>query len=903
VSDLLTSSTPQPFEPGSRLAAPAFFTLDGGGRILSASPSAETFWQAEMAQLLGTAFVTLFRFEDAAHSTESVPPGALQWELFRASALGRAIVCQARAPGVSACEVSVRLEENRGLRSGYFALVEATGKRPESSPPMLVDSGLALLADQGAVGFFDLNFKTGQVYYSPAWKRLLGYGDQELVNTYDSWLRLLHPDDSAAAPDRVTPRRGATVRSFSVEVRMKHRRGHFVWVHCLGAQVFGTTGRVERVTGLQIDISERREHEEQTFANEDRFHRLADGGCMAAFDLDFTTGQHWFSHAWQALAGGFGPGDKAGLASFLAALPPAEAAQGARAFFLAQSPEKEAYLHVVRLRGLNARSVPALISAHRQFSRAGELLRVVGFCAPLPDTLDAIADNPIPPSLIGDALDALSEGLIIADQRGRVVYLNANAQRLSGQPLEAARARPLIEVFALVNRETGEPATAALDEALTGGVHPPLCGDHALLTAGADAPRRIVWSIRQVWAPDGGTAGLVVVFRDPEEMTLTPEELLKTNRLETLGVVAGGLAHDFNNLLTTILGGISHAKDNRDASFLADSERACLAAKALTKQLLAVAKGGSGASARQNLSPLEILGDAVRLAHAGANAEIHIEAIDSLPLLSVDRGQILQVFQNLIINALQALPPQGGRIFLRAAPATISAGVEGALPAGEYIEIRVIDNGCGIPADVLERMFEPFFTTKKNGTGLGLPTVRNIVLRHGGEVRVRSTPGEGAEFTVMLPQADKESTGAKTRHTPALRFGTGRILLMDDDADICRLAGGMLGSLEYKYDTARNGEEAIALYRKYLNVGRPYDAVILDLTVIGGLGGEDTLRELRSLDPDVCAIACTGYDNEEIAAALMDLGFRGYLPKPFRVGDLGKALRKIMAGRAPTAAG
>jgi two-component system, cell cycle sensor histidine kinase and response regulator CckA len=895
VSVIVAASTPSPTDTRLSLQAPALFTLDANGVITSASASAENFWRLDTVHLSGAPFVNLFLFEVA--NAPDAARHSLQWQLFLATALNRTITCAARIKDVPPCHVWVRIEENRGEVGGYFAWADVPGVNRDAGPPMLVDSGLALLADQGAAGFFDLNFLAGQMYYSPAWKRLLGYSDKELVNTYDSWLRLLHPEDSAAAPDRVSSRRAEGVRSFSVEVRMKHRRGHFVWVHCLGVQVFGAEGKLERVTGLQIDISERKEQEDQTYANEDRFHRLTDSGAMAAFDLDFSTNTHWFSPAWRRLAGGFAADASDGLTSFLAALPPAEAAHGARAFFLTPAPGSEAYSDVIRLRGPNGRPVPALISAHRQLSRTGELIRVVGFCCPLPGCLDAVTDNPIPPALIGDALDALSEGLIIADQRGRVVYLNANAQRLTGQSLETARAKHVSEAFMLVHRKSGLPASDALDEALMGGVHPPLCNDHSIFSGTAEAARPIVWSIRQVWTPEGGVAGLVLVFRDPEEMTLTPEELLKTNRLETLGVVAGGLAHDFNNLLTTILGGISHAKDNHDITFLPDSERACLAAKALTKQLLAVAKGGSAASARQTLSPVEILRDAVRLAHAGANAEVRIEAEETLPPLSVDRGQMLQVFQNLIINALQALPPNGGRIVLSAGAHTIAAGADASLPAGEYIEISVADNGSGIPPEVREHMFEPFFTTKKNGTGLGLPTVRNIVLRHGGEVRVHSAPGEGTRFVILLPRTTKPVENLDTRLTPALRFGTGRILLMDDDADICRLAGGMLGSLDYTYDTARNGEEALALYRRYLRIGRPYDAVILDLTVVGGLGGEDTFRELRAMDPDVCALACTGYDSEEMAAGLLDQGFRGYLSKPFRVGDLGRSLKQVLAAR------
>ena len=814
VSELTISSPPQSSSRTASLHSPALFTLDVQGLILTASSGAEGFWGVEIAALVGKPFVSLLRLEVSGATDAS--RSALQWDLFLGATLNTAFTCSARVPDAPSHAVIVRLEEVRGgLIPGYFATVESAGHQQqlrEVVPPVFADSGLALLADQGSVGFFDLNFEASQIYFSPAWKRLLGYTDSELVNTYDSWLRLLHPDDSAAAPDHSSHRRSPGVRSFSAEVRLKHRRGHYVWVQWIGTQVYGPTNRLERVTGIQLDIAERKEHEDLTFANEDRFHRLTQDDCMAAFDLDFTTDRHWFSPAWRTLVGGFSGEDTDGLATFLAALPPAEAGRGAQAFFLAHAQGKDAFVDVVRLRGPDGRTLPALISAHRQIARDGELLRVVGFCCALPGSLDAIGDNPIPPALIGDALDALSEGLVIADQRGRVVYLNANAQRLTCTTLEKARMRPVGDVFRLIRRDSGEPAPEALDFALAGGVHPPLCDEHALICdpeAPPENARRIVWSIRQVWTPEGGIAGLVLVFRDPEEMTLTPEELIKTNRLETLGIVAGGLAHDFNNLLATVLGGISHAKENHDITFLPDSERACLAAKALTKQLLIVAKGGSAATQRQTLQVGEILRDAVRLARAGANADIRIEAADELAV-TVDRGQMLQVFQNLIINARQALPQLGGLLALKAAAVERREGDQGSLEPGPYVEIRVTDNGCGISREALERIFEPFFTTKKNGTGLGLATVRNIVLRHGGEIRVHSTVGEGTEFIILLPQAELP-VEADERQVPTLRFGTGRVLLMDDDADICRLAGGMLGSLDYKYDTVRNGDEAIAL--------------------------------------------------------------------------------------------
>jgi two-component system, cell cycle sensor histidine kinase and response regulator CckA len=385
----------------------------------------------------------------------------------------------------------------------------------------------------------------------------------------------------------------------------------------------------------------------------------------------------------------------------------------------------------------------------------------------------------------------------------------------------------------------------------------------------------------------------VIVFRNPDEMNLTPEELIKANRFETLGLLAGGIAHDFNNLLTTILGGVSLAKDNRDGSRLADSEKACLAAKALTKQLLMFTKGGSGVLSV--CDPREILEDAVKIASAGSTVQITIQAQNDTGAVKVDRSQILQVFQNLIVNALQAMPPSPHkpRLQLKVAPIQFSEGQVASLPAGPYVEFEVRDNGSGIKPEHLEKIWDPFFTTKKHGTGLGLATVLSIVRKLGGEIGLQSTLGEGTVFSVFLPRADAP-IDVQARPAPSLRFGTGRVLFMDDDDHICNLTASMLESLEYKYDIARNGDEAITLYKRYLNIGRPYDAVIMDLTVIGGMGGEETFGLLKDLDPDVRAIVSSGYDNEDIARQYLDMGFCGYLTKPYRVTDLGKVLKAVL---------
>jgi CheY-like chemotaxis protein len=215
------------------------------------------------------------------------------------------------------------------------------------------------------------------------------------------------------------------------------------------------------------------------------------------------------------------------------------------------------------------------------------------------------------------------------------------------------------------------------------------------------------------------------------------------------------------------------------------------------------------------------------------------------------------------------------------------------LAAGDYIQFEVKDDGCGIPPENLKKVFDAFFTTKRHGTGLGLATVLQVVRNHGGQIGVVSTVGTGTTFTIFLPRAGQPAE-VEARRAPTLRFGTGRVLFMDDDEKICTLTGGMLETLEYKFDIAKKGEEALALYKRYLNIGRPYDAVIMDLTIIGGMGGEETFKKLREMDPDVRAIISSGYDSEDMARQYLDMGFCGYLTKPYRVMDLGRILKTVL---------
>jgi signal transduction histidine kinase len=534
-------------------------------------------------------------------------------------------------------------------------------------------------------------------------------------------------------------------------------------------------------------------------------------------------------------------------------------------------------------------TIPVTLRVEARQSRQGELQRAIGYVTP--GAAAAPGDGLAGKSL--KLLDALQEGVITADVHGRITHLNTVALRLLDRSRDQTLGEPLGEVFSLVTANEGRAADDAVDLALGAEEGPQLIADHALRRDPDRPALPIVWSARHLAAPEGSSAGIVVVFRDPQEMTLTPEELIRTNRFDSLGVLAGAIAHDFNNILTTVLGGISQAKENRDYGNLGDAEEACLAAKALTRQLLSFAKG-TPAGTRQVVKPAELLRDAVRIAAAGSPVRVELALDEECGAVEVTRGQMLQVFQNLIVNAIQAMPdPSAGRLELGCAAQTLAADEMPPLVAGDYVRFTVSDNGAGIPPDTLAKIFEPFFTTKKTGTGLGLATVLSIVRKHGGQLSVESKVGTGTTFTAFIPVTDRPLQAA-ARRAAALRFGTGRVLFMDDDPKISEITGNMLKNLDYAYDLAKNGEEALALYRKYLNVNRPYDVVIMDLTIVGGMGGEACFHELKKLDPDVRAIISSGYDNDEMVERFLAMGFSGYLTKPYRVGDLGRVLKTIL---------
>ncbi|ACV68594.1 ATP-binding protein [Desulfohalobium retbaense] len=497
--------------------------------------------------------------------------------------------------------------------------------------------------------------------------------------------------------------------------------------------------------------------------------------------------------------------------------------------------------------------------------------------------------------LLAVTMRSIGDGVIATDIRGRVVLVNKVAEHLTGWSQEDALEQEVETVFALVSAIDGSSVPCPAKRALKHGEIFEI-DDNVQLRQPSGLCIDIGDSAAPIRDRQSVIIGAVIVFRDIREEKRREQEHLRAEKLESLGVLAGGIAHDFNNILTAILNNITLARvgqrlDVAVASKLQDAERATQRAKKLTQQLLAFSQGGLPVT---QCAPLdELLEDAISFALRGSNVCYRVDIPSDLWPVQVDTGQIAQVFDNLAINASQAMA-NGGQLDIWAenVPSAATFSSETQTSRG-YVRVHFQDNGCGIPEADQGQIFDPYFTTKPEGSGLGLSSVFSIIKRHGGTIHVQSAEGRGTTFTLYLPAAEGRpdcATQAKDRPIT----GQGRILVMDDEKEVRDVLGDSLEYLGYEPSFAANGEQVLELYRQQLQAGAGFDAVIMDLTVPGGMGGKETIKHLHELDREVRAIVSSGYSQDPVMARYREYGFAGVLMKPYTLEEVGQKLRSVL---------
>jgi len=396
----------------------------------------------------------------------------------------------------------------------------------------------------------------------------------------------------------------------------------------------------------------------------------------------------------------------------------------------------------------------------------------------------------------------------------------------------------------------------------------------------------------------GNMIGSIESIRDITALRKTETNRLQFSKLESLGTMAGGIAHDFNNILTAILGNIGLAlldgkKEPKVQDRLVQAEQACWRAQALSQQLLTFAKGG--APIKKIVSIANLLKESAILSLSGSKSRCEMSIPGDLWPMEADEGQINQVIGNLLINAAQAMS-EGGIIKIKAENILVEAKSNLPISKGKYVKLAIADQGVGISQKYLDKIFDPYFSTKQKGSGLGLATAYSIIKNHSGHIQVESQLGVGTTFYIYLPTIEKGVTDAEPE-TAKPTMGQGKVLIMDDEEMVREVLGEMLSRLGYEADFAIDGSQSIDKFVKAKEANQPFAAVILDLTIPGGMGGKEAIKELLKIAPQVKAIVSSGYSDDPIMADFQKYGFAGVIAKPYRVSELGKVLNKALTGK------
>jgi PAS domain S-box-containing protein len=488
-------------------------------------------------------------------------------------------------------------------------------------------------------------------------------------------------------------------------------------------------------------------------------------------------------------------------------------------------------------------------------------------------------------------VEATSTGFVIIDGQGQVLDANPEYVRMTGHAtLQDILGRAVVEWTAPHDLARN---AEAVRECIQRGFVRDLQIDY-VHRDGTLVPVLINATLTEV----AGARRIITIIRDMSDRKRLEAELLRSEKLRSVGVLAGGIAHDFNNILTAILGNVSLLQatlggDRRASEHLDEVERASLRARELTRQLLTFSHGGD--PVRKPFSPEALLRESATLALRGRGSACEFVIAPELPPLDGDEGQIGQVVRNLVINASQAMNG-AGTVVVSAKERSLRGGELATLAAGNYVSISVADSGSGIRAEHQARIFDPYFTTKSEGRGLGLAVSHSIVTNHGGAITVDSQPGLGTRFTIHLPVA-KQAEAPPPLPTPGPVHGRGHVLIMDDEASVRQVAGKIVAVLGYEVTLARDGREAIELWRRARQGGHPIDVAIMDLTVPGGMGGRDAMRELLALDPAAKGIVSSGYSDDPVMAHHRDHGFGDVLAKPYRVSDVSRVLSAMLRSR------
>ena len=775
-------------------------------------------------------------------------------------------------------------------------------------------------------GIWEYNFVTGETFISDRWREIIGYPASDMTNARDEFWPRIHPDDVGMVRQAMRDYLEGHLSNYRVEFRMRCKDGNYKWILSRGMALFDQSGKPLRLVGSHSDIDERRRAEESLRASEERYRVLFENSPVAIIEYDLRGLRAWLDGLRASGVADFEAYANENPGLFKEQLTgSALVSVNREALHLVGASSKQEALTAMpgiltedmgRVRLALCRALwdgENVIEGEMRLNALDGTPRRVFFRWWVPvlggqpsfawtqvvlvdltgikRTEEALAAER---ERLAVTLRAMAEGVITTDTEGRVLFINEAACELTGWSEESAIGRFIDDVCVLRHEKTRQPVGAPAAAAVM---------THSVIDLPANtvlhdrqgAPRVVEGRCAPIHDMQSHAIGAVMVLRDVTERARLEGEIQRASKLESVGILAGGIAHDFNNLLTVVMGNITLATLDSQAMasagrWLQDAERGVMRARDLTQQLLTFARGGE--PVRSSVQLPEMVKEAAQFALHGSKVKCEFAIEEGLWPAEVDKGQIGQVVQNLVINAVQAMP-EGGLLHVEMRNQRLAAMSVAQLGEGAYLCVSIADTGEGIRPEHLARIFDPYFTTKKTGSGLGLATVYSIVRKHNGHIEVESEIGRGTRFRFWLPASPearpevKETSQAPTDHT-------GRVLFMDDEDPIRAMAEALLKRLGLDVTCVPDGSETVKAYREAMEAGRPFDLVIMDLTVPGGMGGKEAMQELLKLDPGVRGIVSSGYSSDPVMANYKAHGFKGMVAKPYRLTDLAKAIRAVI---------
>lgn len=492
-------------------------------------------------------------------------------------------------------------------------------------------------------------------------------------------------------------------------------------------------------------------------------------------------------------------------------------------------------------------------------------------------------------------LKSIGDGVITTDITGRIVFINKVAEQLTGWGLEEVVGKPVAHVFNIINKKTGEPRASLVGEVVRQGKVIELA-DKMTLAAKDGTLLSIADSGAPIRDADNQIIGVVLVFRDVTRRLRMEDELLKMKKLQSLGVLAGGIAHDFNNILMAILANIQLAgryidKENKASELLADAGKASIRAQGLTQQLLTFSQGGHLVKKASSIDRL--IKDSAGFVLRGSSVGCKYDFANDLWLADIDEGQMSQVIQNVTLNAGHAMA-EGGEIIIKCENSVgLDQDVRLGTPQKEYVKITITDKGKGIAHEDLNKIFDPYFSTKNEGTGLGLAVSYSIVKKHDGHIQVESVINKGTTVTIYLPAV--RGRALKSEVKPDICDDCrGTIMVMDDNEMVLRTITHLLRYMGYDVVCVKDGVQAIAEYKELYETDHPIDAIIMDLTIPGGMGGKEAVLEILKINEAAKVVVSSGYSEDPVLADYKKYGFQGAIVKPYELPEISRVFQEVL---------